>query len=55
MQAKTARDVAAELAPVAAVSKVRVTVTATNGVADARINEIRLYDAGGVAPFPKPA
>ena len=27
-------------------------VTRTNGIADARINEIRLYDADGVAPFP---
>ena len=39
-------------APVPAVSKIRVTVTATNGIADARINEVRLYDAAGVISFP---
>ena len=34
------------------VSAVRVTVTATNGDPNARINEIRLYDEAGVTPFP---
>ena len=53
VQAKNAQDVAAEAAAVPAVTAVRVTVTATNGIADARINEIRLYDAEGVAPFPR--
>ena len=55
VQLKSAQDLAAEAAPAPAVTKVRVTVTATNGVAEARINEIRLYDTAGVAPFPKPA
>ena len=40
-------------APVPAVRSVRVTVTATNGGANAHVNEIRLYDAAGMAPFPK--
>jgi hypothetical protein len=53
VQLKSKADRAAENAPAPAMSKIRVTVTATNGIADARINEIRLYDAGGVAPFPK--
>ena len=56
VQAKSAVDRRAEAASVSAVSSVLITVTATNGVADARINEVRLYDAGGVEPFPvKPA
>lgn len=55
VQAKSAGDLAAEAAPVPALSKVRVVVTATNGIVDARINEIRLYDAEGVLPFPKRA
>ena len=33
-------------------AEVRVTVTATNGLANAHINEIRLYGEDGVAPFP---
>ena len=33
--------------------KLRVVVTASNGVSQARINEIRVYDAEGLAPFPK--
>ena len=53
VQAKSAADVAAEAAPAPLITKVRVAVTATNGIADARILEIRLYDADGVAPFPK--
>ena len=53
VQAKSAQDIERETAPVPAVTKIRVTVTATNGITDARINEIRLYDAEGVAPFPK--
>ena len=53
VQLKSAQDLAAEAAPAPAVTKVRVTVTATNGVAEARINEVRLYDAAGLAPFPK--
>ena len=32
--------------------EVRVTVTSTNGHASAIVNEVRLYGAGGVAPFP---
>ena len=52
VQAKTLLELAAEAAPAPKVGKVRVTVTATNGIADARINEIRLYDAEGVRPFP---
>ena len=35
------------------VKAVRVTVTGTNGCKDARINEVRLYDAEGEAPFPE--
>jgi hypothetical protein len=43
VQGKSAEDLAMEVAaPVPAVSKIRVTVTATNGIADARINEVRL-------------
>jgi hypothetical protein len=53
VQAKTAEDIAALRAPAPLVSKVRVTVTATNGISHARINEIRIYDASGVAPFPQ--
>lgn len=52
VQAKSDADRAAEAAPAPVVTKVRVTVTGTNGIADARINEIRLYDADGVKPFP---
>ena len=33
-------------------NKVRVTVTATNGLANAHVVEVRLYGADGVAPFP---
>ena len=44
------------VAPAKSVSAVRVVVTATNGIEEARINEVRLYDAAGAAPFPaKPA
>ena len=50
---KTARELEAEAAPAPAVTAVRVTVTKTNGYDDARINEIRLYDAEGVSPFPE--
>jgi hypothetical protein len=53
VQAKSAEDLAAEIAPVPAVTRIRVTVTATNGIADAHINEVRLYGADGVEPFPK--
>eukprot|EP01047_Picozoa_sp_COSAG01_P071996 COSAG01_NODE_11335_length_1955_cov_1.342672_2_plen_63_part_00 len=35
-----------------ALSNVRVTVTATNGLSSAHINEIRLYGSDGVPPFP---
>ena len=35
-----------------ALAEVRVTVAATNGLDKAVINEIRLYGADGVAPFP---
>jgi hypothetical protein len=35
-----------------ALSNVRVTVTATNGLSSAHINEIRLYGSDGVSPFP---
>eukprot|EP00040_Diaphanoeca_grandis_P039183 m.258359 g.258359 ORF g.258359 m.258359 type:complete len:885 (+) comp36477_c0_seq1:156-2810(+) len=45
------RNTPAQSPPVS-VSAVRVTVTATNGIANAHINEIRLYDAKGVDPFP---
>eukprot|EP00041_Stephanoeca_diplocostata_P027697 m.768460 g.768460 ORF g.768460 m.768460 type:complete len:598 (-) comp23227_c0_seq83:160-1953(-) len=38
--------------PVAPVTSIRVTVSATNGVPDAHINEIRLYDVDGKSPFP---
>lgn len=34
------------------VSEVRITVTATNGIDAAHINEIRLYGKDGLAPFP---
>ncbi len=50
---KTAEEYAAEAAPAPVVTKVRVTVTATNGIADAHINEIRLYDAEGMSSFPR--
>ena len=54
VQGKSLEATAAEIAsPVPNVTSIRVTVTATNGVPDARINEIRLYDAEGIAPFPK--
>lgn len=53
VQAKSDADRAAEAAPGPIVTRVRVVVTGTNGIADARINEIRLYDADGVKPFPK--
>ena len=53
VHAKTALEQAAELAPAPVVSAVRVTVTATNGIRNAHINEIRLYGAEGVTPFPK--
>ena len=36
----------------AALSEVRITVTATNGIAAAHVNEVRLYAEDGVAPFP---
>ena len=53
VQGKSVEDLAMEVAaPVPAVSKIRVTVTATNGIADARINEVRLYDAAGMISFP---
>ena len=52
VQPKTLLELAAEAAPAPRVDKVRVTVTATNGIGDARINEIRLYDVEGVRPFP---
>eukprot|EP00040_Diaphanoeca_grandis_P032883 m.200152 g.200152 ORF g.200152 m.200152 type:complete len:924 (-) comp32764_c1_seq1:51-2822(-) len=38
--------------PPVSVSALRVTVTATNGIANAHINEVRVYDADGVLPFP---
>ena len=53
VQLKTAQDLVAEAAPAPVVTKVRVTVTATNGVPDAHINEIRLYETHGVASFPQ--
>jgi hypothetical protein len=34
-------------------SNIRVTVTTTNGHPNAHINEVRLYDADGAAPFPQ--
>lgn len=44
------------IAPAKSVSAVRVVVTGTNGIEEARINEVRLYDSAGLAPFPaKPA
>ena len=39
--------------PPAPLAEVRVTVTATNGVGTAIINEVRLYDDDGRAPFPR--
>ena len=44
----------AEIASDAAalVSAIRITVTSTNGIANAVINEVRLYDHDGVQPFP---
>jgi hypothetical protein len=53
VQAPNGDDLVAELTPVPSVLKLRVLVTATNGVPQARINEIRVYDADGLAPFPK--
>jgi hypothetical protein len=51
--AMTNEERAAALAvPTPVVSALRVTVIATNGVATARINEIRAYAADGAAPFP---
>ena len=32
----------------------RVTVSATRGIAEARIMEVRIYDHNGLAPFPDP-
>ena len=43
-----------EVLPPPTVTEIRVTVTATNGIPNAHVNEIRLYDAAGVAPFPRP-
>jgi hypothetical protein len=44
------------VAPAKSVSAVRVVVTGTNGIEEARINEVRLYASAGLAPFPaKPA
>eukprot|EP01065_Artemidia_motanka_P040242 TRINITY_DN49_c2_g1_i1.p1 TRINITY_DN49_c2_g1~~TRINITY_DN49_c2_g1_i1.p1 ORF type:complete len:881 (+),score=236.13 TRINITY_DN49_c2_g1_i1:62-2644(+) len=54
----TPPTVAAARAPVraapaaASVSSVRITVTATNGIADAHVNEVRLYETDGIEPFP---
>ena len=45
-----AKDPTRALGPISAV---RVTVTATNGIAQAHINEIRLYGSDGELPFPK--
>ena len=44
----------AELATdaVVSVSAIRITVTSTNGIANAVVNEVRLYDHDGVQPFP---
>ena len=39
-------------APAAPLSEVRVTVSATNGIAFAVVNEVRLYDQQGERPFP---
>ena len=36
----------------ASVSAVRITVTGTNGIANAVVNEVRLYDHDGTQPFP---
>jgi hypothetical protein len=33
-------------------SDVRITVTGTNGIANAVINEVRLYEHDGAQPFP---
>jgi hypothetical protein len=35
----------------ASVSAVRITVTGTNGIPEARINEVRLYDNEGIPPY----
>ena len=51
-EASAVREPAVALGPL---SEVRVTVTATNGIGQARINEIRLYGEDGVAPFPAKA
>ena len=48
-EAFAVREPAVALGPL---SEVRVTVTATNGIGQARINEIRLYGKDGLAPFP---
>ena len=48
-EAFAVREAAVALGPL---SEVRVTVTATNGIGQARINEIRLYGKDGLAPFP---
>ena len=48
-EAFAVREPAMALGPL---SEVRVTVTATNGIAQAHINEIRLYDEDGITPFP---
>lgn len=53
VQAPREEDLGAVAAPVPLVHKLRVLVTASNGVPQARINEIRVYDADGLAPFPK--
>ena len=42
----------ASASPVEDLEAVRVTVTATNGIKNAHVNEIRLYEAEGEAPFP---
>eukprot|EP00039_Didymoeca_costata_P020965 m.342960 g.342960 ORF g.342960 m.342960 type:complete len:959 (-) comp22149_c0_seq1:157-3033(-) len=52
VQPKSTKDIIMENTPAPPVQQIRVTVTATNGIEDARINEIRLYDAQGIAPFP---
>ena len=44
------------MAPAKIVSAIRIVVTAINGIEEARIHEVRLYDAAGTAPFStKPA
>lgn len=53
VQAPNGDDLAATVAPAPRVQKLRVLVTATNGVKQARINEIRVYDSDGLAPFPE--